>query len=290
MNAESILLLAILAGTPLILAVIGELVVELSGMINIGLEGLMLTAAMLAVVVAKSSGSATAGFAAGVAAAAVMAALFGWLTIVRRADQIICGAAINFIGVGITGAAYSMSSSAFVSGVPKVPPVVIAGHAGPDVISLLAWTLVPFLAWFALHRTRFGLLLRACGEYPPAVRLHGSSVAAHRWAALAIEAFCCGIAGAYVSLVLSSGFAENMIAGRGFIALAIVTFGRWRSVGSIVGVALFSLSIALQYWLQAQSTGVQFHLLLALPYVVTLLVLVLFIRDVRAPQWLGKGD
>lgn len=117
---------------------------------------------------------------------------------------------------------------------------------------------------------------------------NGTSVALHRSAALAIEAMLVGCAGAYLALLLSSGFAENMTAGRGFIALAIVIFGRWRVAGAVAGTALFGAAAAMQYAIQAMERGVQFHLLLALPYVVTLLILTGIAGRVRAPQALGK--
>jgi ABC-type uncharacterized transport system permease subunit len=117
----------------------------------------------------------------------------------------------------------------------------------------------------------------------------GASVAVHRWAALLIEAVLVGIAGADLSLVLSTGFAENMTAGRGFIALSIVIFGRWKFKGAIIGTALFGAAEALQFAMQAASSGVQFHLLLAVPYVVTLLILCGLAGRVRAPEALGKS-
>lgn len=288
MNGSGLFALAILAGTPLLLAVLGELMLELSGMINIGLEGLLLVAAMCGVLVAKATGSVALGFVGGIAGAIVMALLYGWLTIGRGADQIICGAGVNFVAAGVTSVAYSFSTETFVSGVPRLSAITIGAMNLPDGVALFAWLIAPVLTYAIARRTRFGLVTRACGEYPEAVRLHGMSVARHRWGALLFEAVCCGMGGAYISLALSSGFAENMVAGRGFIALAIVTFGRWRSLGSLVGVALFSSAVALQYFVQARAANVPFHLLLMLPYVLTLLVLIFFVRDVRAPASLGK--
>jgi ABC-type uncharacterized transport system permease subunit len=134
--------------------------------------------------------------------------------------------------------------------------------------------------------TSFGLRLRAAGENPEAVR-HAH---AYRWSALAIEAVLAGMGGAYLSLALSSGFAENMTAGRGFIALSIVIFGRWKVRGAIIGTALFGVAAALQYTMQAMNIGLPFHLLLAVPYVVTLLILCGIAGRVRAPEGLGKRE
>ena len=196
MNTSAILLLALLAGTPLLLAVLGELVVELSGLINIGLEGVLLFAAMCGVAAAKLSGSVAIGFAAAIAGAAIATALFGWLTIVLRSDQIIAGAGLNFLAGGLTSVIYSTSTDTFTGAIPRLAPLNVGGVSLGDPIALLSWTLIPFAVFFLLRRTRFGLRLRATGEDPAAVRLHGYSTTRYKWAALWIEALLCGIAGA----------------------------------------------------------------------------------------------
>lgn len=287
MNLASSLLLALLAGTPLLLAVLGEMLLESAGVINIGVEGMMLTGAICGVAAAQMSGSVTLGFLGAAIGAAAFSTIFGWLTISQKNDQIVAGAALNFIALGGSSLWYSATPEMFVSHVPQLPHFTI-GSLSLDIVALLSWLLAPLLLFVLLRRTRIGLRLRASGEYPEAVRLTGGSVEALRWLALLIEGALCGVAGAYISLALSSGFAENMIAGRGFIALAIVIFGRWRASGALLGTLLFSLAIAFQYQLQAQSTGVQFHLLLMLPYAVTLLILFVFAGELRAPQALGK--
>jgi simple sugar transport system permease protein len=154
-----------------------------------------------------------------------------------------------------------------------------------DLILPLAWIVFPIVLSVLLWNTSFGLRLRASGENPEAVAV---DVNRHRAIALAIEALLAGLAGAYLSLALSSGFAENMTAGRGFIALSIVIFGRWKLKGALLGTAIFGLAAALQYALQASSQGVPFHLLLAVPYVVTLLILCGAAGRVRAPEALGR--
>lgn len=270
--------LAIVASTPLLLAVQGELVVQRSGMINLGIEGTMLVAAMTAVFAAQRSGSATIGFVGGIAGAMVVTSLFGAVAIRLRADQIVTGTAINLLALGLTSFVYrEMRAGAdFVESVPAM---------AYDIVVPLAWMAFPPLLGILLWSTSFGLRLRACGENPEAVP---ASVASHRWAALAIEAALIGLAGAYLALGLSSGFGENMTAGRGYIALSIVIFGRWKFKGALVGTAIFGLAAALQYALQAASLGVPFHLLLAVPYVVTLLILCGATGRVRAPEALGK--
>ena len=271
--------LAIVAATPLLLAVEGELIVQRSGMINLGIEGMMLTAAMTAVAVAQLTHSLILGFAGGVAGAALIAALFGFFGIVLKADQIVTGTAINLLAVGITSYVYHELAAVLVT----------AGVTmRTDVVLPLAWIVVPVVLAIVLWNTTFGLRLRACGENPEAVAATGASVARYRWTALAIEALLAGLGGAYLSLALSSGFAENMTAGRGFIALSIVIFGRWNVKGALIGTAIFGVAAAMQYALQAANRGIPFHLLLAVPYVVTLLILCGLAGRVRSPEALGR--
>jgi ABC-type uncharacterized transport system permease subunit len=271
--------LAIVASTPLLLAVLGELVVERAGMINLGIEGMMLTAAMTAVVTAQLTHSVVLGFLGGIIGAAAVGALFGLFALRFAADQIVTGTAIVLLAQGLTGFVYR-ELQLFNQPVPRLEI---------DPIVSLAWIAFPIALALLLWRTRFGLRLRACGELPAAVTANGASVAMHRWTALAIESVLTGIAGAYLSLALSSGFAENMVAGRGFIALSIVIFGRWKFKGALLGTAVFGIAAAAQYAMQAGGRGVPFHLLLAVPYVVTLLILCGIAGRVRAPESLGKS-
>ncbi|HWW60617.1 MAG TPA: ABC transporter permease [Thermoanaerobaculia bacterium] len=272
------ILLAIVAATPLLLAVEGELVVQRSGIINLGIEGLMLTAAMTAVLTAHATHSTGLAFLGGIAGAMLIALAFGTLVIHFHADQIVTGTAINLLALGATGFVYRELQEVF-SSVTQV---------GVDVITPLAWIVMPIALGFLLWRTRFGLRLRACGENPEAVAATRASVSLHRWAALAIEATLAGLAGAHLALALSSGFAENMTAGRGFIALSIVIFGRWKLRGALLGTALFGIAAALQYALQAMSLALPYQLLLAFPYVLTLLILCGIAGRVRAPESLGR--
>jgi ABC-type uncharacterized transport system permease subunit len=256
--------LALIATVPLLLAVEGELIVQRAGMINLGIEGMMLTAALTTVLF---------GFIGGIGGALLIALLFGVFTIHLRADQIVTGTAINLFALGITGFVYREWSARIAGVVPRIPS---------NAIAVAAWIAVPIALALLLWRTRFGLRLRACGENPEAV----SSVPRLRWSALMIEALLVGIAGAELA---RTGFAENMTAGRGFIALSIVIFGRWKIKGVLLGSAVFGAAAALQYALQAASRGVEFHLLLAVPYVVTLLILCGIAGRVRAPEALGRS-
>jgi general nucleoside transport system permease protein len=270
--------LAILAATPLLLAVQGELVVQRSGIINLGIEGMMLVAAMTAVLAAQATKSVALGFAGGVAGALLVAMVFGFFVIALKTDQIVTGTAINLLAAGVTSFVYRelQQGAIFVQSVPQLQT---------DVVAPLAWIVFPVLLAVLLWNTSFGLRLRACGESPEVI---AADVARHRAAALAIEALLAGIAGAYLTLALSSGFAENMTAGRGFIALSIVIFGRWKLKGAVLGTATFGLATALQYAIQASEGGVPYHLLLAVPYIVTLLILCGIAGKVRAPESLGR--
>lgn len=270
--------LAIVASIPLLLAVEGELVVQRGGIINLGIEGMMLTAALTAAFTAQATANVLVGFLGGIAGAALIAALFGLFAIVLRADQIVTGTAINLLALGGTSFVYQ-EVAALKQPIPQL-------HTDP--LPPLAWLAAPLLLGALLWNSSFGLRLRACGENPDALAASGRSVRAHRWSALMIEAALVGVGGAYLSLALSSGFAENMTAGRGFIALSIVIFGRWKLKGALLGTAIFGLAAAMQYALQAANIGIPFHLLLAVPYVVTLLILCGVAGRVRAPEALGK--
>lgn len=297
-----ILPLAIAAATPLLLAVIGELTVERSGMINLGLEGMMLMAAMTAVLAAHWSHNVVVGIGGGVAGALAVAIVFGIPAIAFRTDQIVTGTAVNFLALGVTGIVYRQLQNSGVfeqavphlgaGGVPWLRAVPIAGPVlfGQDLLIPVAWLALPVLARAVLWNSSFGLRLRACGENPAAVTANGFSVDRHRWAALAIEAALAGVAGAYLSLSLANGFAENMVSGRGFIALAIVIFGRWRIRGSLAGASLFGAAAAAQFALQALGRGIPFHLLLAFPYIITIAILCGVTGVVRSPEALGKRE
>src|ERR1051325_2382067 len=299
--------LAIVASIPLLLAVEGELVVQRGGIINLGIEGMMLAAAMTAAFAAQTTNSMIIGFAGGIVGAAMIAPLFGVFAIVLRADQIVTGTAINLLALGGTSFVFAivLRADQIVTG-PAIklldlrrPSFVyreVAALKQPipqlhtDPLLPLAWLLAPLVLGVILWNSSFGLRLRACGEHPDALIATGRSVRAHRWAALMIEALLTGIGGAYLSLALSSGFAENMTAGRGYIALSIVIFGRWKMKGALLGTAIFGLAAAMQYALQASGRGLPFHLLLALPYAVTLLILCGIAGRVRAPEALGRAD
>lgn len=280
----ALIFLMILAGTPLLLATLGELVLQRSGVLNLGLEGVMLAAALAGSLAAQRSGNVWLGIAAGIVAALLTQAIFGFLVITLRSDAIVSGTALNFVVAGITATVYR---AAGVLAPPSIPAFQLLGSR-LDALAVLTWCVAPPLVGFFLWRTRAGLRIRAAGERPEALLEIRSSASRQRWLALAIEGVLAGIAGAYLSLALAPGFAENMTSGRGYIALALVIFGRWRPAGVVLGVAIFGITTLLQYSIQASGSGFPYQLLLALPFVATLLVLAGATGKLRAPRALGK--
>jgi simple sugar transport system permease protein len=286
---------ALALGTPLLLAALGELVSERAGILNIGVEGLMLTGAFAGFLGCWVTGSPLAGMVAAGVAAMLLGLVLAFWVVGLDADQVVAGAALNILALGLTGVAYravfGVTGAALT--VPTFEPIAIGGDV-PWLAPLrqplpvyAALALVP-LVWVVLARTRLGLALRAVGESPEAAASLGIPVAAMRVGALAVAAFFAGLGGGYLSLAYSNTFVEGMSAGRGFIALAIVVFGRWRPLGILAGALLFGAASAGQFHLQAAGIAVSYHLLLMLPYVLTLAVLAFASGTATAPAALGR--
>ena len=281
------------AATPLLLAALGEVVVERAGVINIGLEGILLAGAFAGMAGSYWSGSPSIGLVLGGLSGIVLALLFAWLTIGLGADQIVVGISLNLLAVGLTGVLYRglfgvTGQALTVTTFPtlSLPLVGDAPFIGP--VLYLALFLVPVLGFFLSH-TRAGLQLQAVGEHPQAAETLGISVAWMRSSALVVEGILGGIAGSYLSLAYSNTFIEGMSAGRGFIALAIVIFGRWRPAGVLVGALFFGAATALQFHLQALGSAVPYQFILMLPYVLTLLTLALAGTRIAPPSALGQA-
>ncbi|MFC4296452.1 MAG: ABC transporter permease [Castellaniella sp.] len=274
------------AGTPLMLAALGLLINEKSGVINLGSEGMMLVAAALGFAVTVQFGSSGLGFLAGAAAGAAMAGLFAWLVVWLGANQVACGLALSLFGVGLSafiglpyvGATIQASAWAVpgLADLPFVGPALFQHH--PLVYGALA--LAVGLTWF-LYRTRPGLILRAVGESPESAHALGYSVRRIRLAALLFGGACCGLAGAFMSLVYTPMWVENMVAGRGWIALALTPFATWRPLRVLVGAYLFGGITILTFHMQALGVPIASQLLSMLPYLATILVLVLISRNVN---------
>ncbi|MCC6847176.1 MAG: ABC transporter permease [Deltaproteobacteria bacterium] len=286
---------ALALGTPLLFAALGELVSERAGVLNIGVEGLMLTGAFAGFLACWATGSPLVGMVAAAGAAMMLGALLALWVVGLDADQVVAGAALNILAVGVTGVAYravfGVTGAALT--VPTFAPIALDGDAwwlAPLRQPAPVWValaLVP-LVWLVLARTRLGLELRAVGEAPEAAASLGIRVAAVRVGALLAAALLAGIGGGYLSLAYSNTFVEGMSAGRGFIALAIVVFGRWRPLGILAGALLFGAASAAQFHLQAAGITIPYHLLLMLPYVLTLTVLAIATGTTAAPAALGR--
>ena len=291
---------AVRTATPLALAALGEVLVERSGVINIGLEGMIIAGAFGALVGA-GTGSVSLGFAVALAAGAMMGAVAGGFIAWLRADQIVTGTAISLLGLGVTGTLYRTMYGATGAGltIPTVGPVTIpvlselpllgAALFAQPLTTYLVYGLGPAL-WWMLFRTHLGLAVRACGDNPAAAAAAGIDPRRLQFAALIAGGACGGLAGGTLVLAQSGTFIEGMSAGRGFIAIAIVVLGRWHPIGAVLAAVLFGAAMALQYLLQAMGWSISYQLVLATPYVLTLLALAGFAGRSAAPAALGRAN
>lgn len=290
---------AVRVATPLLLAATGETVAERSGVINLGLEGMMLAGALAATLGASAAGP-WIGLAVAVLAGMLLAAVFAAVAIGARADQIIAGTAITLGAIGLTGTIYRQAYGTGGAGLalPTLAPMPVPGLSripvlGPalfdqPVPTYLALLALP-LVWWVLFRTRAGLMLRATGEGAAMARAAGVRTGVVRTAATLVGGGFAGLAGATLVLAQVGTFAEGMTAGRGYVAIAIVVLGRWHPAGVAVASLLFGAATALQYVFQSLGLSVPYQLFLMLPYVLTLLGLAGAVGRVRAPADLGKG-
>ena len=287
------------ASTPILLAAIGELVVEKSGVLNLGVEGMMIMGAVCGIAVAITTGSPFLGFLAGMAGASGLAFIFALLTQVLLSNQVATGLALTLFGLGLAaliGVPYAGIAApltgdllpSFLSDIPVVGPILF-GH---DAIIYLSVLLVA-ATWFVLTHTRAGLIIRAVGESHEAAHALGYKVVRIRILCILFGGACAGLGGAYLSLVRVPSWTEGMTAGAGWIALALVVFASWKPWRALIGAYLFGGIAALQLRLQAAEVGVPVALLDASPYLITILVLVLISSDrsraaLNAPAALGK--
>ncbi len=267
---------------PVALAALGETLNQKAGSLNIGLEGMMLTSAFFSAWVSLATGSVWLGLGVGVFASLILMAVQSLFTINIRADQVVVGTAVNLFALGLTGTLFrSNFNTRALTGFPTLPKI---GALDPVLLSLVV--LFPALIWI-LNKTKWGLVVRAAGEYPDAVEAAGFHVQRVRWAASLVAAALAGLAGAYLTLGFTGSFNENMTAGRGFVAIAMVTFGRWKPGWVLAGSMLVGLLEAAQFSLQSRQSSIPYPLLNALPYVVALAVLVIAGRGRGAPAALG---
>ncbi|HEY5800379.1 MAG TPA: ABC transporter permease [Burkholderiaceae bacterium] len=298
--------------TPLVLAALAGMLAERSGVVDIGLEGKMLAAAFAAAAVASVYGSPWLGLGAGIFVAFVLSILHGVASITYNGNQMVSGMAINIVAAGTTvtlatawfqqggqtpmllpGTRFGDIAFPFVeqlAGVPVLGPFYAKVVSGNTVLVYLMLVLVPVLSW-ALFKSRFGLRLRAVGENPHAVDTAGISVARLRYLAMAWNGVLCGIAGAYLSTAQGNTFLPDMTAGKGFLAIAAVIFGKWKPWPTFFACLLFAFTDALQVRLQGVSVPglgeIPVQFIQMIPYVLTVLVLAGFVGRALAPKAIG---
>ena len=269
-----------LFATPLILAAAGELFAERAGVVNIGIEGMMLAGA-LAAWAANAAGGIAAGLACGALAAMLLAAVFAAATLELSADQIVTGAGVNLLSLGATAMVFHALES------PLADRPVTLLHAGFPAGAAL---LLVAASWVFFGRTRMGLALTAIGQSPAAARAAGIAVKRLQWMAVLFGGCCAGLAGAFLSTVRVGKFTENMTEGAGFLALAIVIFGRWNAIGILLAALFFGLVrlLSQRYELRLGDQSNMAQLLKMLPYVISLLALAGVAGKSGAPAALGK--
>ena len=294
-----LVVLTLAAGTPLVYAALGELVTEKAGVLNLGVEGMMLVGAVVAFIVAANSKSPWLGLCAGMCAGAALSLIFAVVTLTLQANQVASGLALSLFGVGFS----AFVGLDYVSVVIEpIHPVMIPGLSDLPVIGktlfghnpLVYLSLVLFAAiqWF-LFRTRAGLILRAVGESPQSAHAIGYPVVGIRYLAVLFGGACAGLGGAYLSIAYNPSWTENMTAGRGWIALALVVFATWKPWRVLAGAYLFGGVTLAQFQAQALGVEIPSQYLSMLPYVATIVVLAIISRDaavirLNAPASLGR--
>ena len=288
---------AVLSGTSLLSATLGETLVERSGIVNLGLEGVLLMGASVGFTVTAVTGNPWIGLAAAALTGGLANALFGWLVVLRKANQLASGLAMMFFGFGLSALVGAPHVGAVIVGLPKWRPAWLAALPWVSASTLfnydlLTWLALPvaLLVWWVLFKTRWGLGVRAVGESPGAAYASGRNPAVLQFQALGFGGVLAGLAGAHLSLSLTLTWAEYMTAGRGFIAIALVIFSKWNPLRAVAGALLFGGAEALQLQLQARGSLISPFILDMMPYVLTLLVLLAWggSRRLAAPAGLGR--
>jgi simple sugar transport system permease protein len=294
---QSLLQASLRMATPLIYTSVGETINERAGVVNIGLEGIMLIGAVTAFGVTFYSGSVALAVLAAAIVAGFFGLIFAYVTVTLQANQIVTGTAMNLIGLGLSSFVYRVAfrdnpgaridpigpvSIPFLSDIPFIGPILFQQNW-----LVYGAILLTILASLALYKTMLGLAIRAVGEHPRAVSTAGLPVARLRYGAAIFGAMMAGIGGAYLPTAWANTFVENMVAGRGFIALAIVVFGRWTPLGAFLASILFGFTYALQLRLQTQNLRVAYQLLQVLPYIATLVIMIILRGRSSQPKAMG---
>ncbi len=282
--------------TPYLYAAIGETFGQRSGVLNLGVDGIMLLGAYAAFFTLIRSGSLAYGLLAAMFVGGLMGLLMAFISVTLQAEQGISGIGIYLFGLGMSDLLFqrTLGSIQTVSGFPRVAipvlndiPYLGAIFFNHNLLVYGAYLLVP-LAWFVLNKTTIGLKIRAVGQNPEAADSLGVSVARVRYFTVTLGGVLSGIAGASLSIALLNVFQQNLTAGLGFIAVALVYFGGWRPFGVLFGALIFSLVNALQVWVQVRGIPIPSDLAVMMPYVLTIIVLVLTVQRVRPPAALTK--
>lgn len=270
---------------PIGFAAIGETAGQRAGIMNIGLEGTMLSSAFVAMRVSLSTGNPWLGMLAGVVAGLLVTLISASIAIQTHQDQVVIGTVFNLLAFGVCGMLFEKSNGATgqLLSLPSLPKLAW----GIDV-ALIMLILAAVATGYALFRTDWGLKVRAAGEYPSSLEAAGFSVARTRYQACAVAGVMAGLGGAYYAIGVAGSFAPDMISGRGFMAIAMVTFARWKPIWSLLAACLLGYFESLQIQLQMSQQAIPKSLLIALPYVATLLVLVFSGKGAKAPQSLGE--
>jgi simple sugar transport system permease protein len=296
----AIVLATLGAGTPLVFAALGELVTEKSGVLNLGVEGMMLVGAVCGFAVAADSGSIWLGVLTAVAAGAAMAMVFAVLTLTFQANQVASGLALTIFGIGLSAFIGLDYTSVALDGmdpvrIPVLSDIPVIGPLlfGLDPLMYLSFALFGAVTWF-LYRSKAGLLLRGIGEAPDSAHAIGYPVIRIRYLAVLFGGAMAGLGGAYLALVYTPLWVEEMTAGRGWIALALVVFSTWRPGRVMLGAYLFGGVTILQFHVQGLGIDLPSQLLSMLPYLATIIVLVLISRDINtirlnAPASIGQA-
>ncbi len=300
MESFALLLAATLsAGTVLAFAALGLLINERAGIVNLGAEGMMLVAAIAGYATAVHTGNDWLAFAGGAAAGALLAAAFGVLVIWLNTNQYATGLALSlfgsgfaaFVGIRYTQEKLTERPNFHIPGLAEIPfigPAFFRQH--PMVYIAIGLTIA--LAWF-LYRSRAGLVLRSIGESPESAHALGYPVRRIRMLAVVVGGACCGLSGAYISVVYTPLWVEGMVAGKGWIALALTTFATWRPARVLLGAYLFGGVTMLQFFLQGEGVQIPSQFLTMMPYLATIIVLVLISRNatfirINMPASIGK--
>jgi simple sugar transport system permease protein len=298
-HVAALIALTLAAGTPLVFAALGELVTEKSGVLNLGVEGMMLVGAVTSFIAAATTHSPWLGVAAGMAAGAALSLVFAVLTLTLMANQVASGLALSLFGVGLSAFVGKSWVSAVIEG---IPPVTVAGLSdlpffgkllfAHNPLVYLSLVLFAGIEWFLFH-TRAGLIVRAVGESPQSAHAIGYRVASIRYLAVLFGGACAGLGGAYLAVAYTPLWTEGMTSGRGWIALALVVFATWKPRRVLAGAYLFGAVTLAQFQVQASGVAFPSQFLAMLPYLATIIVLTLISRDavmirLNAPASLGQ--